>query len=187
MADQNSPAPSNLVYVGMCADLLHHGHINLLATARQHGIVVVGLLTDEAIGSYKPYPVLSYNERKSVIENIKGVSAVVPQNNLDYTDNLMRLRPAYVVHGDDWTSGVQAPVRERVIQCLYQWGGHLVEVPYTAGIASTTIQQRIVARSAAPNPRAAGLRMPETQPAYQQQPNGEMHVAQREPFPILVS
>lgn len=178
---QSSSSPSNLVYVGMCADLLHHGHINLITTARQHGIVVVGLLTDEAIASYKPFPVLNFNERKSVVENIKGVSAVIPQNCLDYIENLMRLRPAYVVHGDDWSIGVQSSIRERVIQCLQQWGGHLIEVPYTTGIASSQIQQRIVARAAAPNPREAGMRMP----ASQEQPG--MTYSEREPFPILVS
>jgi cytidyltransferase-like protein len=185
MAEHSSNA-SNLVYVGMCADILHYGHINLLATARQHGIVVVGLMTDEAISTYKPYPILSYTERKSIIENIKGVSAVIPQTSLDYTENLLRLRPSFVVHGDDWQRGVQAPIRDRVMQCLFQWSGQLIEVPYTTGISSKTVQQRIVARAAAPAPRADGMRIPvHNQTVHYQQPV-ERPTA-REPFPILVS
>ena len=103
------------VYVAMSADLIHHGHLNVINEARKLGEVTIGLLTDKAIASYKRLPFLSYEQRKNIIENIKGVSQIVPQETLDYTPNLKELRPDYVVHGDDWKTGVQKETRRRVI------------------------------------------------------------------------
>ena len=95
------------VYVGLSADILHVGHINILKIASQYGNVIVGLLTDEAIASYKNIPYLDFNKRKIVVENIKFVNKVIPQNTLDYVENLELIKPNYVVHGDDWKTGVQ--------------------------------------------------------------------------------
>jgi len=127
------------VYVGMSADLVHPGHLNIIKVARELGEVTVGLLTDEAIASYKRLPFMSYEQRKIVVENIKGVSHVVPQTTLDYVPNLRKLKPDYVVHGDDWETGTQRETRERVIEALKEWGGKLVEPPYTKGISSTKL------------------------------------------------
>lgn len=132
---------SKLVYIGMSADLIHPGHLNIINEGRKLGEVVVGLLTDEAIASYKRLPFLSFEQRRVVVENIKGVSRVVPQRTLDYVPNLRELRPDYVVHGDDWRTGVQKDTRQRVIDALKEWGGELVEVPYTPGISSTKLNQ----------------------------------------------
>jgi phosphoenolpyruvate phosphomutase len=131
------------VYVGMSADLIHPGHLNIIAKAREHGEVIIGLLTDSAIASYKRLPYMSYEQRKIVIENVRGVSRVVPQETLDYEPNLRRYRPQYVVHGDDWVIGIQAKTRQRVIDVLKEWGGELVEVPYTHGISSTLLSQAL--------------------------------------------
>lgn len=127
------------VYVAMSADLVHPGHLNILREAEKHGDVCVGLLTDEAIASYKRLPYLSYDQRKEIIENIKGVAKVVAQSELDYVPNLLKYRPDFVVHGDDWRTGVQQKVRERVIETIAQWGGQLIEPKYTAGISSTKL------------------------------------------------
>lgn len=127
------------VYVGMSADFLHHGHLNILEQARELGAVTVGLLTDKAIASYKRLPFLTWEERKEVVENIKGVEKVIPQETLDYVPNLQALRPDYVVHGTDWRAGPQKKTREKVIAALAEWGGELVEPEYTAGISSTKI------------------------------------------------
>lgn len=132
---------SKMVYIGMSADLIHPGHLNIINEGRKLGEVVVGLLTDEAIASYKRLPFLSFEQRRVVVENIKGVSRVVPQRTLDYVPNLRELRPDYVVHGDDWRTGVQKDTRQRVIDALKEWGGELVEVPYTPGISSTKLNQ----------------------------------------------
>lgn len=134
---------TKVVYVGMSADLVHPGHLNILRHAASLGDVVVGLLTDAAIASYKRLPYLSYDQRLQVVESIKGVTRVIPQETLDYEPNLRALRPDIVVHGDDWRVGVQQATRQRVINTLNEWGGKLVEVPYTKGISSTQINQAL--------------------------------------------
>ena len=109
---------SKTVYVGLSADILHKGHINILKIANSYGKVCVGLLTDQAIASYKNIPYLDYEKRKVVLENIKYVKRVIPQNTLDYVENLKLIKPDYVVHGDDWKTGVQKETRKRVIKTL---------------------------------------------------------------------
>ncbi len=128
-----------IVYVGMSADLIHHGHINIITTARKLGKLVIGLLTDEAIASYKRVPLLTFEQRKQVIENLAGVYKVVPQKTLDYVANLQLIKPDFVVHGDDWKTGVQRETRERVIKALKEWGGKLIEPKYTQDISSTAL------------------------------------------------
>ena len=127
------------VYVGMSADLIHPGHLNIIEVAKNLGEVTIGLLTDEAIASYKRLPYMSYEQRRVIVENIKGVSCVVKQETLDYVPNLRELKPDYVVHGDDWKTGVQTETRQRVINALSEWAGELVEVPYTKDISSTKL------------------------------------------------
>ena len=127
------------VYVGMSADLVHPGHMNILKEAAKLGDVTVGLLTDKAIASYKRLPFMSFEHRKEVIENIKGVSNVIAQNTLDYRTNLKLVKPDYVVHGDDWKEGVQIKTRQQVIETLAEWGGELIEIEYTEGISSTKL------------------------------------------------
>lgn len=127
----------------MSADLVHPGHLNVINTGKKLGRVIIGLLTDEAIASYKRVPYLSFDQRKIIIENIAGVSEVVAQGTLDYTANLKKIKPDYVVHGDDWKTGVQQSTRQKVIETLKEWGGELVEVPYTGGISSSAIQKAL--------------------------------------------
>ena len=146
------------VYVGMSADLVHPGHINVLRQASELGEVTVGLLTDEAIASYKRLPHMTYAQREEVVASLKGVSRVVPQETLDYVPNLERLRPDIVVHGDDWRSGVQQQTRQRVIEALDQWGGRLVEVPYTEGISSTQLHGSLRQIGTTPSVRLSRLR-----------------------------
>ncbi|MEJ2555342.1 MAG: phosphoenolpyruvate mutase [Anaerolineae bacterium] len=131
------------VYVGMSADLIHPGHLNIIKVARELGEVTVGLLTDEAIASYKRLPFMNYEQRKVIVENIVGVAHVEPQTTLDYVPNLRNLKPDYVVHGDDWKTGIQRETRERVIEALKEWGGELIEPPYTEGISSTKLNNAL--------------------------------------------
>lgn len=111
----------------MRGDLLHHGHINIINEARKLGDVIVGLLTDEAIASYRQVPLLNYEQRKKIAENIKGVKQVIPQKTLEYVSNLKKLKPDYFVHGTDWKTDVRKEARARVINELKKWGGKLVE------------------------------------------------------------
>ena len=146
------------VYVGLSADILHEGHINILKTASQYGNVIVGLLTDEAIASYKNIPYLDFKKRKVVVENIKYVTKVIPQNTLDYVDNLNLIKPNYVVHGDDWKNGVQKKTRDRVIKTLKKWSGKLIEPKYTKNISSTEIKNKISNIFSSPNNRVSRLK-----------------------------
>lgn len=142
----------------MSADLIHPGHLNVLKTAAQYGEVIVGLLTDEAIASYKRVPFMEFEQRKAVIQEIKSVSEVIAQKTLDYVPNLEMLKPDYVVHGDDWKEGVQKQTRQRVIDTLAMWGGELIEVPYTAGISSTKLNAALKEIGTTPEVRLKSLR-----------------------------
>jgi phosphoenolpyruvate mutase len=147
-----------LVYVGMSADVLHVGHLNVIEKAQKLGEVIVGLLSDEAVASYKRVPLMNYEDRFRLIENIKGVSKVVIQDSLDYTKNLRSIQPKFVVHGDDWKNGVQVKVREKVINVLKEWGGELIEIPYTDGISSTLLKASIRDVGITPQNRLDSLR-----------------------------
>jgi phosphoenolpyruvate phosphomutase len=147
-----------IVYIGMSADLIHQGHLNIIAEGKKLGKVIVGLLTDEAIASYKRLPLIAFDERKLIVENLKGVEEVVPQKTLDYVPNLKEFQPDYVVHGDDWKTGVQRDVRQRVIDALSEWGGKLVEPKYTEGVSSTDLISAVKARGITPGKRMETLR-----------------------------
>ena len=146
------------VYVAMAADLIHQGHMNILKVAQDYGDITVGLLTDKAIASYKRLPFMDYEQRKAVIENIKGVTKVIPQETLDYVPNLRALKPDFVVHGDDWKTGTQAKTRQAVIDALTEWGGELIEPEYTANISSTQLNQAVRAIGVTPTVRLSTLR-----------------------------
>ena len=146
------------VYVGLSADILHEGHINILKIAKKYGDVIVGLLTDKAIASYKNIPYLDYEKRKIVIENIKYVKKVIPQKTLDYVENLNLIKPDFVVHGNDWKSGVQKKTRSRVIKALKKWSGRLIEPQYTKNISSTLIKKNISEIVASPQNRLSRLK-----------------------------
>ena len=141
------------VYVAMSADIIHHGHLNIINTAKKLGTVTVGLLTDEAIASYKRLTYIPFDQRKLMVENIKGVSKVIAQDTLDYTTNLRLIKPDYVVHGDDWKTGIQKNVRKNVLKVLCEWGGELIEPSYTKGISSTMIINSLREKGTTPEKR----------------------------------
>ena len=142
----------------MSGDLIHHGHLNIINEAKKLGKVIIGLLTDEAIASYKRLPLIPYDQRKIIVENIKGVDEVVTQETLDYVPNLKKIKPDYVVHGDDWRNGVQKETRQRVIDALNGWGGQLVEPEYTEGVSSSQLIDTLKERGITPNKRLESLR-----------------------------
>ena len=137
---------------------MHPGHVNILKVASEKGKVIVGLLTDEAIASYKRVPIMKWNDRKIVIENLIYVDEVISQETLDYTNNLLKIKPEYVVHGDDWKTGVQKNIREKVIKTLEDWDGKLIEVPYTEGISSSEIKSKIKRNGITSDERRASLK-----------------------------
>lgn len=147
-----------IVYVGMSADIIHPGHLNILHEAQKYGRVIVGVLTDEAIASYKRLPYLNYEQRAMVVKDIKGVSEVIPQTTLDYRPNLEKVKPNFVVHGDDWKEGIQSKTRQQIIDKLAEWGGKVIDVPYTKGISSTMLNERLKEIGTTPDVRLKRLR-----------------------------
>ena len=120
-----------LVYMCFSTEYIHSGHVAILHKARRLGRLIVGVLSDEAVASYKRYPLIPYEERKALFENLAGVERVVEQKSLSYKENLEALKPDYVVHGDDWKEGFQKPIRQEVCDVLSAYGGKLVEYPYS--------------------------------------------------------
>lgn len=149
---------SKRVYVAMSADIIHPGHLNIIREAAKLGDVTVGVLTDAAIASYKRLPYMNYEQRAAVVRALKGVTEVIPQNELNYIPNLLKLKPDFVVHGTDWREGVQAKTRQGVIDTLAQWGGKLVEPEYTPGISSTQLNKAIREVGTTPDIRRRRLR-----------------------------
>ena len=146
------------VYVALSADILHSGHINILKKASNLGDVTVGLLTDEAIGEYKKIPTLNYNQRKIVVESLSMVKNVIPQYFKDYRPNLIKLKPDYVVHGDDWKNGMLKECRDQVVKELKKWSGKLIELKYTKNISSTKIKKDIMSKVSLKYNRTSSLK-----------------------------
>ena len=119
------------VYMCFSTEYIHSGHVAIINKARRLGRLIVGILSDEAVASFKRFPLIPYEERKALIENIAGVEKVVEQKTLSYADNLRELKPDYVVHGNDWCEGFQKPIRQEVCEVLAEYGGKLVEYPYS--------------------------------------------------------
>ena len=142
----------------MSADLVHPGHLNILEKASQYGQVTVGLLTDKAIAGYKRLPFMTYEQREKVIKALIYVKKVIPQETLDYVDNLKSVKPDFVIHGDDWTTGIQKNTRRRVIETISEWGGELIEIAYTQGISSTKLNLALKEVGTTPDIRRARFR-----------------------------
>lgn len=146
------------VYVAMSADVLHHGHINIIQEAAKYGDVIIGLHTDAVIASYWHVPILSYQERYNIVSNIKGVSKVVPQEELNQVPNLLRYRPDYVIHGDNWRYDAQKYLRKQVIEVLKQWDGELIEIERTKGNGIANLDQALSIMGTTADSRRASLR-----------------------------
>lgn len=146
------------VYMCFSTDIIHSGHIAIIKKAQRLGKLIVGVLSDEAVASYKRFPLLPYSERKATLENIAGVYQVVEQVSLSYKDNIERFRPTYVVHGDDWQVGVQSPIRDEVISLLATYGGQLVEYPCSNDEIYAELDKRARAELATPDVRRARLK-----------------------------
>jgi phosphoenolpyruvate phosphomutase len=149
---------SKIAYVPMAVDFLHTGHLNIIAKAQELGEVVVGVLTDKAIASYKRLPVLEFEQRKIIFENLKGVSRVVEQDSASYETVLTELRPDYVVHGDDWKTGPQSKRRQEVIDLLAGWNGELVEPAFTEGLSSGKMASHVRSQGITPDLRRGTLK-----------------------------
>ncbi len=146
------------VYLGLSVDTVHHGHINLIKEGLKYGKILVGLISDKAIAQNKRLPLLNYNQRKLIIENISGVSKVVLQNSWDYSENLKKYKPEFMIHGDDWRKGSQLMLRNKAQKILKKYGGKLIEVPYTKGISSTALADQQYSLGITPELRLESLK-----------------------------
>ena len=146
------------VYLGITGDIIHPGIINIINEGAKHGKLIIGLLTDSAIVSHKRLPYLTYDQRKQVVENIKGVAEVVPQEEWSYVPNLKKYKPDFMIHGDDWKNNYLSKIREDCFEVMKEWGGQIIEIPYTQGINSTALAENASVIGTTPDIRRATLR-----------------------------
>lgn len=146
------------VYMCFSTDMIHSGHIAIIQKAKRLGKLIIGVLSDEAVVDYKRFPLLPFEERKSMFENIAGVYKVVEQKTLSYKENIEKYNPDFVVHGDDWTSGIQKPIRDEVVSLLASYGGRLVEFPYSKDEKYVELDKRARAELSTPDMRRGRLK-----------------------------
>ena len=153
-----SEIESRTVYMCFSTDIIHGGHIAIIKKAQKLGRLIIGVMSDEAVMSYKRLPLVPASERKKLFETISGVYKVVDQNKLSYRENLLKYHPDIVVHGDDWCQGFQKPIRDEVVSILAEYGGKLVEYPYSDDDKYKDIQARTRSDLAMPDIRRGRLR-----------------------------
>ncbi len=149
---------NKIVYIGLSADSIHHGHMKLLEKARMYGDILIGLHTDKAVAETKRLPYLNYEQRKKILQNFKGVKKIVPQEDNDYSPNIKKYKPDFMVHGDDWKKGYESNFRKNCIKELKKYGGKLIEIPYTKGISSASLVSHLNQISITPDIRRSLLR-----------------------------
>lgn len=147
------------VYLGMSMDILHHGHINIIEQAAKCGQLTVGLLTDEVIAKNKRVPLLKFDERKRILQSIKGVHEIIEQDEWSYVNNIKKLKPDFFFHGDDWLEGPLASVKVDVVATLNSYGGKLIEIPYTKNISSTDLANEQAKITVSPVERTKALKV----------------------------
>src|SRR5690554_3120155 len=142
----------------MTGDIIHPGIINIITEGAKYGDLIVGLLTDNAIAPHKRLPYLTYEQRKAVVEQIKGVVRVVAQDDWSYVPNLLKYKPDYIIHGDDWITGPMSKVRDDVFEVMKNLGGKVIEIPYTKGLNSTALVEQQRSIGTTPEVRLGTLR-----------------------------
>lgn len=146
------------VYLGMIADIMHPGLINIINEGAKYGDVIIGLYTDKAIATHKRLPYLTYEQRETVVRSIHGVSDVVPQDDWSYVPNLVKYKPDYIIHGDDWLQGPDKYIRDEVFKVMESLGGQVIEIPYTKGITSSGLAEELESLGTTPQARLKSLR-----------------------------
>lgn len=146
------------VYMCFSTDMIHSGHIAIIKRAAKLGKLIIGVLSDKAVAGYKRFPLLPFDERKALFENISGVYKVVEQKELSYKNNILNYKPDFVVHGDDWQIGFQKPIRDEVVSLLASYGGRLVEYPYANDDKYRALEKRARADLSLPDVRRARLK-----------------------------
>ncbi|MFG6355511.1 MAG: phosphoenolpyruvate mutase [Acetatifactor sp.] len=146
------------VYTCFCTDVIHEGHLNIISRAREYGEVIVGVLDDRAMIRFNRFPTVSFEERVRIVSEIEGVSRVVVQDQIAYDQVIREIRPDYVIHGDNWVNGPMKAVRDRVESALGEYGGEIIDVPYTYNENVKRIDARIREKVGMPEYRRKRLR-----------------------------
>jgi len=146
------------VYTCFCTDVIHEGHRNIIREAEKYGEVIVGVLSDEAMIRFNRFPTIGFEERLELARNLSGVKRVVIQEDIMYDHVISKLRPDYVIHGDNWKEGPMKAIRNNVEMLLSEYGGRVIDVPYTYNENISRIDARVRERLAMPEYRRKRLR-----------------------------
>lgn len=146
------------VYTCFCTDVIHEGHLNILAHAAQYGEITVGVLSDAAMVRYNRFPTLTFQERKQMVEHLEHVSHVVVQEEILYDNIIDELHPDYVIHGDNWLNGPMKYIRDNVAKKVGAYGGQIIDVPYTYNENVKKVDDRMFEKLAMPEFRRKRLR-----------------------------
>lgn len=146
------------VYMAFSTDIIHGGHINILEKASKLGKVIVGVLTDEVVASYKRFPILDFEHRKEILKGIKYIYKIVKQDSLSYKENIYKIKPDYVVHGDDWKDNSLKALREETINILNDTGSTLIEYPYSSNEEYQNLENKYKESLSVPEVRRSRLK-----------------------------
>ncbi len=146
------------IYTCFSTGVIHDGHLNIIHEAQKYGTVIVGALTDRAMVSFNRFPTLTIEERIRQYESIDGVARVVVQDDMYYDKIIQELKPDYVIHGDNWCEGPEKIIRQNVVSLLEQYGGQLIEVPYTKSESVLKTDRKLIEKLSMPEYRRKRLR-----------------------------
>lgn len=146
------------VYTCFCTDVIHEGHLNIIEEAHKRGKVIVGALSDKALIRYNKFPTISQEERIKLYQSIDGVEEIVVQNDIMYDDVISLIHPDYVVHGDNWKENPELAIREHVAELLSQYGGEIIDIPYTHSEKVKKIDMQLKEKLGMPEYRRKRLR-----------------------------
>ena len=146
------------VYTCFCTDVIHEGHLNILKRAGEYGEVYVGVLSDAAMVGFNRFPTIPIEQRMEIVRQTGLAKEVLLQQEIMYDQVIEKLRPDYVVHGDNWSNGPEKVIRENVINNLEKFGGELVEIPYTYNENVKRIDDQMKEKLAMPEFRRKRLR-----------------------------
>lgn len=146
------------VYTCFCTSVIHEGHLNIINEAQKYGEVIVGVLSDESMVRFNKFPTVTLEERIEMVQKIEGVARVIIQRDIMYDEVIRELRPDYVIHGDNWKEGPTQAIRKNVIELLEQYGGTIIDVPYTYSDHIKRIDNSVREKLAMPEYRRKRLR-----------------------------
>lgn len=149
---------NNIVYACFCTDIIHDGHLNLINEAKKYGDVIIGVLCNSEMVKYNRFPLKTTNERVEMVKSIPGIKDVVIQKDIMYDDIIEEIRPDYVVHGDNWSNEVMITIKNNIVEVLEEYGGELIEVPYTFNEKVQKIDKQMREKLAMPEIRRARLK-----------------------------